>query len=363
MADLDRFKHVNDAYGHQSGDAVLVEAANRLRRTLRGSDVLARYGGEEFVTILPDADRETALEIAERCRAALSGRPVRLSTGQHVTITGSFGLALLTAEAGACGPPDVTALLRRADRALYAAKDAGRNRVQLACAEDEIPDDIDPAPEARAAALVPLELLADVVDTRIGRAGRSAAMARWAGVLADALRLQPARRRLVVQAARLHDIGMIVLNDGLLSTLGPLAPLQQRLVRTHPEEGGRLVLGVPGHETLAAIVRGHHERWDGRGYPDGVAGTDLPVETRVVSVLDAWAAMVGERPYRAALPVARARAELLTARWTQLDGDVVDAFLKLQAGGLVGDLDLSGRTPAREKTLVPLGDGLNAHCR
>jgi diguanylate cyclase (GGDEF)-like protein len=355
VTDLDRFKNVNDAHGHQSGDAVLVEAADRLRRTLRASDVLARYGGEEFVTVLPDADRDTALEIAERCRIALSREPVRLQSGQHVTVTGSFGLALLAVEPDASGPRDAAALLRRADRALYAAKGAGRNRVQMARAEDEALDDVDPALEARAAALVPLELLADVVDARIGRPGRSAAMARWAGVLADALRLEPGRRRLVVEAARLHDIGMIVLTDVLLSTPGPLAPGGWRLMRTHPQEGGRLVLGVPGHEALAAIVRGHHERWDGRGYPDGVPGRHLPIETRIIGVLDAWAAMVGERPYRSPIPVARARGELLAARWAQLDGDVVDAFLKLQAAGLVGDLDTATWPPAGEEVSVPSG--------
>jgi diguanylate cyclase (GGDEF)-like protein len=236
VTDLDHFKHVNDAHGHQSGDAVLVEAANRLRRALRASDVLARYGGEEFVTILPDADRDTALEIAERCRRALSRAPILLQGGQRVTVTGSFGLALLTTDGGAPGPRDSAALLRRADRALYAAKDAGRNRVQLAAAAGEAFDEAHhPALEARAAALAPLELLADVVDARIGRTGHGTAMARWAGVLADALGLEPASRRLVVQAARLHDIGTIALGDALLSKPGRLTAPDWQLVRTNPQ--------------------------------------------------------------------------------------------------------------------------------
>jgi two-component system, cell cycle response regulator len=339
VTDLDHFKHVNDAHGHQSGDAVLVEASNRLRRALRASDVLARYGGEEFVTILPDADRETALEIAERCRRALSRAPIVLHSGQRVTVTGSFGLALLAADRDAPGPRDATALLRQADRALYAAKDAGRNRVQLATPDGEALDDCaHPALEARAAALAPLELLADVVDGRIGRGEHSLAMARWAGVLADALGLEPARRRLVVQAARLHDIGTIVLGDALLSTPAPLTASEEQLRRTHPQEGARLVLGVPGHEALAAIVRSHHERWDGRGYPDGAAGRDLPIEARIIGVLDAWAAMRVPRAYRSARSAADAREELVAGRWSQFDGDVVDAFLRLEAAGLVGDL-------------------------
>jgi two-component system, cell cycle response regulator len=341
VTDLDHFKHVNDAHGHQSGDAVLVEAGNRLRRALRGSDVLARYGGEEFVTILPDADRETALEIAERCRRALSRAPILLPSGRRVTVTGSFGLALLAPDRDAPGPRDAAALLRRADRALYAAKDAGRNRVQLAPPEGEIVDDAGhPALEARAAALAPLELLADVVDGRMGRSEHSLAMARWAGVLADVLGLEPVRRRLAIQAARLHDIGTIVLGDAVLSTPAPLSASEEQLLRTHAQEGARLVLGVPGHEALAAIVRSHHERWDGRGYPDGVSGPDLPIEARIIGVLDAWAAMRVPRPYRPARSAGEAREELVAGRWTQFDGEVVDAFLRLERAGLVGDLGI-----------------------
>jgi two-component system, cell cycle response regulator len=137
VADLDLFKRVNDAHGHPSGDAVLVEAAARLKHSLRASDVLARYGGEEFVAILPDADRDTALEIAERCRAALADAPIRLSSGQRVTVTGSFGVAVLGPHAGPAAAREATGLLRRADRALYAAKHAGRDRVSIAPAGDE----------------------------------------------------------------------------------------------------------------------------------------------------------------------------------------------------------------------------------
>jgi diguanylate cyclase (GGDEF)-like protein len=134
VADLDHFKDVNDAHGHQSGDVVLIEAAARLKKSLRAGDVLARYGGEEFVAILPDAGRETALEIAERCRSALADEPVHLSSGQRVTVTASFGVAVLAPDAGPAAARDASGLLGRADRALYAAKDAGRDRVSMAAA-------------------------------------------------------------------------------------------------------------------------------------------------------------------------------------------------------------------------------------
>jgi diguanylate cyclase (GGDEF)-like protein len=343
VCDLDHFKHVNDAHGHQSGDAVLVEAATRLRRALRTTDVLARYGGEEFVVILPDADAETALEVAERCRQALSGEPIRLHSGSWITIGGSFGLAAFS-DNPACSR-DAGSLIRRADRALYAAKDAGRDRVVLAPDDEEALGEVSEASaQACAAALAPLERLADLVDARVGPGKHSAVMAGWAGVLADALGLDAARRHLVVQAARLHDIGKIAVSDTVLAKPGPLNEDEWRLMHTHPLEAERLLLDVPGHQELAAVVRGHHERYDGKGYPDGLAGPDLPLETRMVSVLDTWAAVIAGRSYRPALSVEEACEELRRVRGTQLDPEVVDTFLALQAAGLIGDLD-PRRTP------------------
>lgn len=335
VADLDHFKLVNDTHGHQSGDSVLVEVAARLRRALRGSDVLARYGGEEFVMILPGADAETALEIAERCRRALSSETIRLHSGSRITVTGSFGLACFVD-----GRSDMDSLIRHADRALYAAKGAGRDQVVT---ETDTDTDL-PMPPSGAdgyrmpEALAPLERIADLIDARLGPAEHSAAMARWAGVLADALGLDPASRERSIHAARMHDIGKIALSDALLTKPGPLDEDEWRLMRTHPEHGQRLLLDVPGHEKLAAVVRGHHERYDGTGYPDRIVGADLPVETRLISVLDCWAAILADRPYAAGRTPEQARVQLRAARGTQLDPEIVDVFLGLQAAGLIGHL-------------------------
>jgi two-component system cell cycle response regulator len=342
VADLDRFKHVNDRHGHQSGDAVLVEAGARLRRAVRSTDVVARYGGEEFLVVLPDTDPETALEVAERCRRALSEERMRLYDGTWITVTGSFGLA--TAVGRHAEAPNADGLVRDADRALYAAKSAGRDRVVIA---DGAAGADDPGVADLPDGLAPLARLADLVDARVGTDEHSVVMARWAGVLADALGLEASSRRLAVQAARLHDIGKITLSDAILSKPGPLDEEEWRLMWTHPAAGERLILDVPGHETLATIVRGHHERVDGRGYPDGLTGDQLPVETRLLSVLDTWAAMLADRAYRPALTVEQARAELLAARGTQLDARVVDAFLALEAAGLMAP-------PARVAPGAPL---------
>ena len=124
VADIDFFKRINDAYGHDAGDHVLREFANRFRRNTRGVDLACRFGGEEFVTIMPDTTLERACQVGERLRACVAGEPFRLNVNVQLAVTASVGLAMLE---GAEDTPE--ALFKRADNALYAAKRDGRNRV------------------------------------------------------------------------------------------------------------------------------------------------------------------------------------------------------------------------------------------
>jgi diguanylate cyclase (GGDEF)-like protein len=133
LADLDDFKRVNDAYGHEAGDRVLVAFASRLRESVRESDLVARLGGEEFALVLPEIDLDGALAMAERVRRRLTDEPIGAAGAVTLLVTASFGVA----EASAA--PDWSALLRRADAALYAAKGAGKNRVSGTPARDRQP--------------------------------------------------------------------------------------------------------------------------------------------------------------------------------------------------------------------------------
>jgi hypothetical protein len=285
--------------------------------------------------ILPGADAETALEVAERCRLALSRETIRLYSGHRITVTGSLGVGCLGTDAD-----DVDGLIRFADRALYAAKDAGRDRVMTG--SDLVPA-LAPVGSHRPGTpevLPSLERVADLIDARLGDWEHSVAMARWAGVLADALGLDQATRDRVIRASRVHDIGKLAVSDSVLTKPGPLDEEEWALMRTHSEQGERVLMDAPGYRDVASIVRGHHERFDGTGYPDRIAGADLAVEIRMIGILDAWAAMRADRPYAAARTADSARAELLAARGTQFDPHIVDVFLALQAAGLIGHLNL-----------------------
>lgn len=341
IMDLDHFKHINDTHGHPSGDAVLTETAARLRRALRPTDVLARYGGEEFVALLYNVDDEQVADIAERCRLAVAGDDIILSTGASIRVTTSVGGAV--APANGIAP---TELILQADRALYAAKAAGRNRVHLGpvpgsssvhgAASCVVVDHV------RAETLPLLLNLAELLDARLGEPGHSTTVARWAGALADVLNLDAAARERAVLAGRLHDIGKAQLPDALLSKPGPLSPTEWLHVQLHADAGADLLQALGGTDLpdgVPEVVKAHHERVDGTGYPRGLTRSEIPLEARIVAVCDAWAAMRTERPHARALSADEAREQLAAARNKQFDAQVVDTFLALEAQGELGDFD------------------------
>ena len=261
ILDLDGLAEVNHLHGRAGGDRVLVEAATRLLRCVRSSDVLARYGGDEFAAVLADADSETVLEVAERCRASIAGTAFALAS-QQATVTASAGVA--------CAPEHAQTpaeLIGAAQDAAALAKVEGRDAVRLA-----------DAPGAHAHALPSLEgvgvityleSIADEVDRRQGVSGHSLACAAWAGMLADAVGLDDAARWRCVAACRFHDVGKITIDEAVLCKTGRLSEEEWRRLREHPVQGARLVELATTLADVAPVIAEHHERPDGRGFPGG----------------------------------------------------------------------------------------------
>jgi response regulator RpfG family c-di-GMP phosphodiesterase len=160
-------------------------------------------------------------------------------------------------------------------------------------------------------------------------AGHSRRVRHYALLLADALGLPRPQRRLLSLAAKLHDIGKVGVPDAILNKPGRLTAEEERVVRTHPVVGERILAPVVRHPEVLAAIRGHHERWDGGGYPDGLAGHRIPLLARVIAVPDCFDALTTCRAYRAALPVPDALAVLRAAAGTQLDAACVEAFLSV----------------------------------
>ena len=328
MVDLDNFKNVNDTYGHSAGDSVLAQAAERVRRSIPATDLTSRYGGEEFVCLLPGADELAALGLAERIRQEMSSPPMSLpDRPDTVRLTASLGVA--TVDSQRTTPVDADELLNAADRALYRAKAGGRDRVVGA--------NWPTSPEHDADAEVPPALvwLADKIDSLLSHSEHSAVVAKWCPTVGARLGLDQAGQRRAAAAARLHDIGKVGISRAILTKAGPLDAHEWMQMRHHPAEGARIVAELTDRPDLAPAVAAHHERYDGTGYPLGLAGHDISLEARIIAVCDAWAAMRVNRPYSQALTDEQAREQLVKGRGSQFDPVVVDAFLALLDEGAI----------------------------
>ena len=324
MFDVDHFKRVNDRHGHSGGDAVLIEVAKRLLAGVRDWDVVARIGGEEFCVVAPGLESEAAVAaLGERLRLSIAERPVTLPDGRVVPVTISGGAALVARDDGSAEHA-----LEFADRALYAAKRQGRNRMrtfsQLGTADlrAEQPESLHIA-EA-------LALNSDLREGNLGAHSRqvadlSAAIARRLGLGdEDVLRVQ--------LGGWLRDVGKIVVPDIILTKPGPLTDAEWRTMRTHPATGADLLRHIPELAPACSAVRHHHERFDGTGYPDRLAGDQIPLDARIVAAADAYSAMTAERPYHAPRTTADALDELRRSVGGHLDPVVVAALIEeLQA--------------------------------
>ncbi len=178
-----------------------------------------------------------------------------------------------------------------------------------------------------------LESMADAVDLRDPyTGGHSRRVAALVEETLQALQITGPDVELIVSAARVHDLGKIGIPDAVLSKPGALTPEEWELMKSHPVRGAELLARNPDFRRGVAIVRGHHERWDGKGYPDGLAGADIPYGARVIAVADSFDAMTSDRPYREGMSEDAALAILREGEGVQWDPEIVRAFLRTRSG-------------------------------
>jgi diguanylate cyclase (GGDEF)-like protein len=300
LFDLDGFKAYNDAFGHPAGDALLARIARALQDALGESGSAYRMGGDEFCALLPADHQGDGESRVRRLAAAMRQH------GEGFDVTASSGLALLGADT------DVSNALAEADRQLYAAKHSTRRT-----ARDQTADALVAVTQARHPEL---RAHADHVRDVATAVARELAMPDHEVV--D-----------IREAARLHDIGKMAIPDGVLGKQGPLDGDEWKFMRRHTVIGERILTSAPALHGAARIVRSSHERWDGTGYPDGLAGSDIPLGARVIFACDAYDAMTSDRPYQAARESAVALAELRSCAGSQFDPEVVEALARVLATG------------------------------
>jgi diguanylate cyclase (GGDEF)-like protein/putative nucleotidyltransferase with HDIG domain len=320
VCDLDNFKRVNDSLGHQAGDDVLRRFAQVLRRCTRGSGVPTRLGGEEFAVVLPGTPGDEALIVAERLRLAVRAEFLGFATPVSVSV----GIAASSEDLDTAAD-----LLRAANRALYAAKRLGRDRCVLFHAETlSLLDDLREAGGASDDQLAAAMLLAETLDLRDGGTARhSQTVGRLCEMVARELGWPAVRAERLRAAGVLHDIGKLGISDKVLQKPHGLDVGEWEEIRRHPEIGARILEHAHLRDIAVWVLR-HHERFDGHGYPDGLASEAIPIEARVLAVADAYEAMIADRPYRDGLTAQAAEAELRESAGTQFDPDIVDALVR-----------------------------------
>ncbi len=292
LFDLDGFKAYNDAFGHTAGDALLNRLGERLSRSIAGRGTAYRLGGDEFCVLVDGGfvDLEWV-----RAAAVASLR----ETGEAFAITCSRGHVVIPQEARTA-----ESALQLADRRMYAEKGARlgdfRSRGAL------------------------LQALAER-DNELGR--HTAGVAEYASRLAAEAGLRGADAKALRAAAELHDIGKLALPEALLAKPGPLDDQEWELVREHTLIGERIIAADDGLGPVASIVRSSHERWDGAGYPDGLAGERIPFAARIIAICDAYEAMTTTRAYRDALTHEEAVKELRDSAGSQFDPALVEMFI------------------------------------
>ena len=271
--------------------------------------------------MLPGAGEARALAVAEHLRLLVRSQFATFPCPVSVSV----GVASRGSEAR-----DASELMRAANRALYAAKRLGRDRCVVHHAQTlEMLDALRDAEGAGAEQLAAAMLLAETLDLRdVATARHSETVGRYSEQIARELQFELARVERIRAAGILHDIGKLGIADAILHKPGPLDAHEWVEIKRHPEIGSR-ILEHANLRDIGAWVLAHHERMDGGGYPQGLPGSAIPVEARILAVADAYEAMTADRPYRQALPLEEARAELRRGAGTQFDADIVAVFERI----------------------------------
>ncbi len=327
MMDIDHFKCFNDDYGHQAGDQVLVQTVKIIERFTRSSDLLFRYGGEEFCLLLPGTDLAAAADVAKKLLAAFREhnhyQPDRSLT---IPVRLSMGIASAPEHTMAAD-----GLIGCADQALYKSKDAGRDTATVFDESGQMKELIDSlasggGQSARGGQMMePMPL--DEHSRRV---------AYFSELMGAALNIAGEQLVNLRIAAYFHDLGEATIPEDVMNKSGALDHHERELVKTHPVVGeGILRRSIKVPEILAAVLH-HHERYDGTGYPEGLAGENIPLLARILAIAEVFDALISERPYRKPVPLEEAYRILRETAGYQLDPNLVEKFIAAHQAAVAG---------------------------
>lgn len=322
ILDLDSFKNLNDSYGHLAGDELLRQIGIIMSNAIRESDRAFRYGGDEFAIILPQTSLDAALKVAERIRQQtyatieIGSKPISISMG------------LSSWPADGVVAKDI---LGAADAALYQAKRGGGNRSQCSVIKlsSASKDAINRYSETQDSnALSAIFAMAATVDARDKYThNHSKRVHEFSIAIGNGLGMKPLELNMLGTCALLHDIGKIGISDEILNKQEVLSEIEWETIKSHPMLGAAIVSHSTQLEPCIAGILHHHEKYNGSGYPDALKGEEIPLESRILAIADAFAAMTSARVYSKELTYEAAISEIEGGAGVQFDPKLVNIFL------------------------------------
>lgn len=297
MIDVNGLKLINDAFGHKAGDQLLQKVARVIKAECRTDDIISRIGGDEFVILLPKTDHLQVASLGDRLIEAIHKKKIR-----NLPVSASFGWETKKGD-----KEDINSVFKRAEDYMYSKKAYKKDSQRQ-------------------------QSLQIIIDTLFNKESRERDHARRVSetsvAIGSALGLSEAEIKELKVAGEYHDIGKIAIHSDTLNKRGPLTDSEWKEIKRHPELSYNILSSVNEYGPIAEIVFYHHERWDGKGYPSGLQGEEIPLQSRIIMVADAYDAMTDDRPYRKALSKEEAVKQLKKGTGSQFDPEIVEVFLK-----------------------------------
>jgi len=339
MMDLNNFKFFNDTYGHPVGDLVLQTVARCLRESCRGSDILGRYGGDEFIVVLPDTDAAGTLDVCARIKAALDAKHFEPVPGTRLPIGTAFGWAAYPQDG-----ENIMDLLGAADANLYNHKRGGASYISQT--QKELQENRDEMKKLKSrshgGSFGVLDALVTAIDNKDHYTRHHSEEVTYLSMLvARELGYPKEQLEAVRISGLLHDVGKIAVPDSILRHPGKLGRDEWDIMQQHPVFGALIVKDVPHLEPVLDGIKHHHEKWDGTGYPEKLAGEDIPEMGRLLAMGDCYSALTTDRPYRKGWLPEAALEEIERCSGTQFDPRLCAIFLEVMRRELLVGNDTS----------------------